>query len=122
MANLRYWFPEGEVTRNHREDTWDFKVRNRYTKRFYRKSDAVEFARKELQKNTISTLTVRTARDRISYYLESRLFKEIISDKRDLELEVHDLRKLLDKKDREIASFRECFGTLGKAMVQIGED
>lgn len=98
------WFPEGKVTRNHRKEMWQYETRNREVKLFARKADAERYGRKKLYNNEIRTLEVFTARGSIIHYLQSRLYKAILSDSHDLSQEVIGLRneiKVLREKQKQ---------------------
>jgi hypothetical protein len=94
--------PEGSVQRNHRDETWDFKVRDRNTKSFYRKADAIAFARNELYHNRLSSLTIFTSRGKVSDFTISRLCKAIDSDRYELELEIQDLKDVIERQKKLI--------------------
>jgi len=98
------FFPEGRVTRNHSKEMWQYETRNRETKLFARKADAERYGRKKLYNNEIRTLEVFTSRGRICHYLQSRLYKAILSDSHDLSQEVIVLRneiKVLREKQKQ---------------------
>jgi len=98
------FFPSGKVTRNHSKEMWQYETRNRETKLFARKADAERYGRKKLYNNEIRELEVFTARGRICHYLQSRLYKAILSDSHDLSQEVIVLRneiKVLREKQKQ---------------------